>query len=526
MSLSTATAPIIAEPSAAIRRISPDTSSFPLFAAIAALVWGTGAALWYAANGLSLSHYDARAHLVVARRVIDSLTPGWEQIGAVWLPLPHLLNLLPVQVDLLYQTGASGIAISVASFALGVYALTALVVEATHSRVAAATAAVLFMFNPNILYLQSTPMTEPLLLGLLLFATWALFRWATDASWRRITGWSLAAACLTRYEAWPFAASAVAIAAFVRWRAGGDYAVLVKEVAGVAKYPALAVAAFFIHSRITIGTWFVTGGFYVPDPTTQGQIWPVTTLIWWGACRLGSYALLFASAGAVLVILRAARNPAHRPALLTLALVAVAALPWYAFFEGHPFRIRYMVPVVAAAIACVGVGLGCLDARVRHYAALAVLLGTLATTWPFDSDAAMVREGQWDVGKTRAREVVTRCLAERATGESVLMSMGSLAHYMQNLSRAGYDLRDFIHEGNGVLWQAAVRAPGDHVRWIVVEERSEGGDELAQRIGRDPRYLAEFDRICEAAGVALYRKRASPDRRDEARSGNETRPGK
>ena len=40
------------------------------------------------------------------------------------------------------------------------------------------------------------------------------------------------------------------------------------------------------------------------------------------------------------------------------------------------------------------------------------------------------------------------------------------------------------------------------------------------------RYLAQFDRICEAAGVALYRKRASPDLRDEARSGNETRPGK
>src|SRR5687768_12537386 len=35
---------------------------------------------------LVLSHYDAKAHLVVARRVIDNLTPGWQQIGAVWLP--------------------------------------------------------------------------------------------------------------------------------------------------------------------------------------------------------------------------------------------------------------------------------------------------------------------------------------------------------------------------------------------------------------------------------------------------------
>ena len=51
------------------------------------------------ALGLTLAHYDARAHLVVARRILDSLMPGWQQVGAVWLPLPHLLNMLPVQID-------------------------------------------------------------------------------------------------------------------------------------------------------------------------------------------------------------------------------------------------------------------------------------------------------------------------------------------------------------------------------------------------------------------------------------------
>ena len=55
--------------------------------------------LCIARAGLSLSHYDAKAHLVVARRIFDSLTPSWEQIGAVWLPLPHVLNALPVQID-------------------------------------------------------------------------------------------------------------------------------------------------------------------------------------------------------------------------------------------------------------------------------------------------------------------------------------------------------------------------------------------------------------------------------------------
>jgi hypothetical protein len=76
--------------------------------AIAVLAAGAAAALYYAQVGLTNSHYDARAHLVVARRIFDSLTPGWQQIGAVWLPLPHLLNMLPVQVDAMYRTGYVG----------------------------------------------------------------------------------------------------------------------------------------------------------------------------------------------------------------------------------------------------------------------------------------------------------------------------------------------------------------------------------------------------------------------------------
>ena len=36
---------------------------------------------------------DAESHLNIARRIIDSRTPGYGQLGTVWLPLPHLLVL-------------------------------------------------------------------------------------------------------------------------------------------------------------------------------------------------------------------------------------------------------------------------------------------------------------------------------------------------------------------------------------------------------------------------------------------------
>src|SRR5579871_2554596 len=133
--------------------------------AIGAALWGAAVAWHYHRLGLTLTHYDARGHLVVARRIFDSITPGWQQIGAVWLPLPHLLNAIPVQLDLFYRTGASGVALSVASFAIAVAAIAWIVHRLTDSIAASIAGVAVFALNPNVLYLQSTPMTEPLLLA-------------------------------------------------------------------------------------------------------------------------------------------------------------------------------------------------------------------------------------------------------------------------------------------------------------------------------------------------------------------------
>src|SRR4029077_3594698 len=130
------------------------------------LLVGMAAAWHYHRLRLTLSHSAARGRLVVARRIADSLTPGWQQIGAVWLPLPHLLNAIPVQVDALYRTGASAVVISIAAFALATGALAWLILTLTDSAWAAGAGAATFALNPSVLYLQATPMTEPLLLGL------------------------------------------------------------------------------------------------------------------------------------------------------------------------------------------------------------------------------------------------------------------------------------------------------------------------------------------------------------------------
>src|SRR4051794_30078481 len=158
------------------RRLS-DIALCVALASIAA-IGGAAVALHYHHLGLTLSHYDARGHLIVARRIGDSITPGWQQIGAVWLPLPHLLNALPVQIDLFYRTGASAVALSVAEYAITAAAIGWIVLWLTASSVAAFAGAAVFALNPNVLYLQATPMTEPLLLATTTVAVAMMIAWA------------------------------------------------------------------------------------------------------------------------------------------------------------------------------------------------------------------------------------------------------------------------------------------------------------------------------------------------------------
>src|SRR3984957_8434864 len=131
----------------------PSRRGGALAAAIATVtaIGGGLAAIHYHHLGLTLSHYDSRGHLIVARRIIDSITPGWQQIGAVWLPLPHLLNALPVQIDFFYRTGASAVAISVASYAIACGAIAWIVFAITESAAAGIAAVLVFALNPNVL---------------------------------------------------------------------------------------------------------------------------------------------------------------------------------------------------------------------------------------------------------------------------------------------------------------------------------------------------------------------------------------
>lgn len=459
---------------------------------IGSLIVGAGAAIYYSRQDLTLSHYDARGHLVVARRVIDSLTPGWRQIGGVWLPLPHVLNALPAQWDWSYRSGWSAVALSIAFLTLGLQALAGYLMRVTKSWPIAVATPLIILLNPNVLYLQSTPMTEALLFGLSLMAVASLDRWIKhhDPPQMIRTGLLLAALTLTRYEGWFIVAALVSVAAIASSKS-------MSRALRLAAFPAVAALVFLFMSYASTGQWLVTSGFYEANNPALGNPWLALDQILEGTKRLsGSWLLWLGAAG----VLCALASRAFAP----LCLIAAAALPLYAFSNGHPIRIRYMTPLVLASAVAGAFALARLPKRLQLLAAGLVVAIALWTTPPFDITAPMVTEAQRERPDSDARRAVTAVLVEHWDGTPIMASMGSLGHYMQQLSAQGFAIRDFLHEGNGDIWTTAMWGPGRFVKWILIEETAEGGDALAAKARVNPAFLDGFTRIAASGGVALY----------------------
>ena len=416
--------------------------------------------------------------------------------------------MVPVQVDAWYRSGASGVAISILAMALGAGSLASLLLRVTNSPVAAVTGATLLVANPNVLYLQSTPMTEPLLIGLSLFSVATIAAWldAADRSSIALPRCALVAACMTRYEAWPVTGALLGIALAVLVRRGNPVAASLRDVARLALWPAIAIVVFSMNSRWVVGEWFVSGGFFVPENVDAIG----NPLVAWRQVREGLRELaggILPAAGyigAALLAWTFVRSRERASLALLVALFAAAALPIAAYTEGHPFRIRYDVPLVIAAASAAAGGIAVLSKPVQLPAAIALIAISLLQAPPLDREAPLVLESQREAENMAGRGAITSYLQEHYDGSGIMMSMGSLGHYMHDLSFAGFGIKDFLHEGNGEIWTFAMLRPRGHAGWLVIEGSAEGGDALYRASVRD-RWLDGFEKVAEGGGAMLYR---------------------
>ena len=465
--------------------------------ALAVLVFYSG--WWFFHNGYILNYGDAQAHLNISRSIIDSRTPGYEQIGTVWLPLLHVICLPLVGNNWLWSTGLAGtIPVSLCLLtAAAFFFLTARNAYGLSS--AAIVAAACLVLNPNLLYLGACPMTECVFLAGL-----AILLYAADRNifWLGVAAcWCM---CLTRYDGWfllPFAAAWFAfnsrkISTFVFFAAAASLAPLYwvahnwYETSNALDFfngPYSAKAIQGDHLYPGLHNWPQAVHYYAK----AGQLCSGRTLL-----LLGIVGFFCISNGRML------RSCAF-------LLLTPAFYIWSMHSSGNPVRIpqlwphdyynsRYGIAVAVWAAFTAGAIVTAFPCRWRKWAGVLVLFAALP--WLFSCRQDWIVWKESDVN-SRSRLAWTRQASDYlnrryVAGQGILMGFGDLTGI---LCHAQIPIAESLHEGNGPLWLAEEKRPDlIHTEtWAIGQNKSFG-----------PRYRLVKEIVVKGAPPLLIYRRA------------------
>jgi hypothetical protein len=480
-----------------------------------------GAVAFFYSRGNLCYYGDAEAHLNIARRIVDSRTPGYDQVGTVWLPLPHWAMIPLARIDRLWINGLAGAIPSAIAFVIAGSFLFAAARRIFGDGVVAAAATALWALNPNVLYLQSTPMTESLFSACLLALLYFTVRFGQTQGMGAAIGAGVAACAgtLTRYESWfvlPFAALFFLLAAKKR------------RIAATAVFCAIAAIGplfvFFHH-------WWLTGdalafyrGPYSPRAIQHGADYPGYHD--WGeafhyyrtAAQLcaGGVLSLAALAGAAVALYRRAFWA------LTLLLLPGVFLIWAMYSTGgtpiflptlKPFSYynsRYgmaVLPLIAlAAAALVTVA----PARARGWVAGLLVLAASLPWLLHPSPSSWIT---WEESRvnSEARRAWTAEAAEYiqpryVRGTGILSDVGDMVGIYR---RTGIPLRELFSVDNGLPFDATVSRPELflHEEWIVTQGGGQGQTAAIRAGLRGKEYrLVKQIMVKDAPVIEIYRR--------------------
>lgn len=493
------------------------------------------AAVWSWRSGSMLNYGDAVAHMQIARRVFDSHYPAYSQLGSVWLPLPHVLMMPFVAV---YSWWANGLAGLIPSALAWLAACAGLYRLARHwlAPASAALALAFFAGNPNLLYLQTTAMTEPLFVCEMIWVAVGLVEWRAnlETNPRRATRllWliagALVAAIYTRYDGW--------VMALLAWVSVGVVLLRHRKLRSVNFWLAslLVVAAplvWFVYNAATFGDWlsFMRGPYSAqaielrtalpggPPHPGWHNLW-VSLLFFVKAAEMdaaivpwGDLLLIVSLLGTAWACLSARRPAFHWALLLWLPVpfyaysVAYGSVPIFlpVWWPHSFYNTRYgmeLLPALALGLGfsaqfCLAVVRG-FKARWTGYVA-AVLFALVAL-----NAALIVRErplvyieGTKNIDSRRAFEtdippVLRSLLADRPGGQ-VLMETSV---FPEIVAFTGIPLRQTINSGDQLLYKQALAAPADYAAVVLAFD----GDEIDRAVHQHPQGLRMVRRFTSA----------------------------
>jgi len=465
-------------------------------------------------RGWLLYYGDAEAHLNIARRIIDSQTPGYDQVGTVWLPLPHWLVLPFVRVDSWWRSGIAGAIPSAACLVTAGTFLFAAARRLWNSTAAAVAAAALFALNPNLLYIHAVPMSEPAFFAafMALFYFTTRFRQTQRYRFAAAAGLAACAGTLARYHMWfliPFVALYIAITAKNRVAAAVLFIVLA----------ALGPLFWLAHN------WWLTGDpldFYRGPYATfaiQGNAdypgkgeWVRAAIQFRTAAVLcaGPALRWIAAAGILAALWKRAFWPLAflvLPGIFSIWSVHSSATPIFVptLWPNSYYNSRYGLALLPLAVVAAAALVSAAPRRIQALAAGAVVVAA-SVPWLLDT-----RPGNWVVFEearvnSEARRAWTRQAAEYLAsryvpGSGIITSFGDLTGIFRE---SGIPLRETFTGDNGLAWDAAVTRPELFLwqEWAVAM-RGDPVDRAVQRAG----YTLENSIMIKGAPqIAIYRR--------------------
>jgi hypothetical protein len=477
---------------------------YVLLAGIATLVSLCALIFYYRQNAILL-YGDAVAHINIARRVFDSRTPGFFQLGTVWLPLPHVLDMPFVVNDRLWRTGIGASIPSMLAYVAGVLGVFRLVGSVAPPSAAWA-AALIYAFNPNLMYMQSTAMTEPLYLALMIWAVVYFVDFVQlakrDAKRARVAlqkcAFAVGADILVRYDGW-FLAAVLGLAALgfllvnrtsinrvgirtVR-RAVIEFGLLTLSVGGLwlaynqANYGNPLEWANGPYSARAIQERSRTATY----PSYPGENSPRTAALYFlkvsrlnvadGRNEKVLFALAFAGWLATLFFVRRAWPLAllWTPAVFYVVCIAWGSVPvyvpqWYPF--GY-YNVRYglqLLPAVAVFAALLAEYIG---ARLPQRTGFAIV--SLIAAWSYLSiwqgTPICLREAQVNgAARLAFDDKLGEELARLPQSARLMMDCGAHSGAIQ---AAGIPFRRVLRESNPPLWEIALSHPAESADYII-----------------------------------------------------------
>jgi len=475
------------------------TRDYLLLGIIAAII-STFAFIFYFHQDKILLYGDAVAHINIARHVFDSRTPGILEFGTVWLPLPHLLDMPFVANDSLWRSGIGASIPSMLAFIAGVLGIFRLV-RGLVSRAAAWIAALIYALNPNLIYMQSTAMTEALYLALFIWAMVHFSKFVREArSNSRRAGKSLeycammiAAASLVRYDGW-FLAFCITVALIVimwrfkpreavLWRAAINFVLLTSLTAGLwlaynhGAYGRVLEFAQGPYSARAIAERSKTPTF----PIYPGENSPRTAALYFlKVARLNSgegpvdFWLLGIAFAALLATIYFSRRHLHLsllwiPFIFYVLSIAYGSVPIF-FPQWWPFsyyNVRYgleLLPAIAVFVALAYQLLSNFVSARWVAAGVLLLMGwSYSTVWA--NKPICLREAE--VNGAARMDFDARLGAELkklTPSATIMMYCGEHSGALQN---AGLPFRRVLREGNHPAWEIGLNEPAKAADYVV-----------------------------------------------------------